>query len=134
MSKQQLQHTVDFNNILDNTAMGNQFLAYLQNKFGDQDVARNNLDNNDLLQEFLAKTQFVIWNAKNKLNADINMEVASTLVSMKNGTSFDANNCGNLFDGFMHFLAVNEKNPEVLGSISRTWVEQGRSLEEEEKD
>ena len=81
MSKQQLQHTVDFNNILDNTAMGNQFLAYLQNKFGDQDVARNNLDNNDLLQEFLAKTQFVIWNAKNKLNADINMEVASTLVS-----------------------------------------------------
>ena len=132
MSKQQLQHTVDFNNILDNTAMGNQFLAYLQNKFGDQDVARNNLDNNDLLQEFLAKTQFVIWNAKNKLNADINMEVASTLVSMKNGTSFDANNCGNLFDGFMHFLAVNEKNPEVLGSISRTWVEQGRSLEEEE--
>ena len=32
MSKQQLQHTVDFNNILDNTAMGNQFLAYLQNE------------------------------------------------------------------------------------------------------
>lgn len=89
------------------------------------------MDNESLQQEFIAKCQFIQHYARTKLGLDnVTMELAATTVNNPKAASFRVDICEKIFDGFMHFIAVNEKNPTVLKSLMDTWVSQGRSLEE----
>lgn len=81
-----------------------------------------------LNNEFVAKVQWVQHYAKIKLEQSITFEIAAQTAA--NLTTFNAAVCGKMFDGFMHFISVNETRPEVLNSLMVKWVLEGRSLTE----
>ena len=121
----------NLNNIFDQHAFGEQFLIYLGNRIGNPQAVWDNMDNESLQQEFIAKCQFIQHYARTKLGLDnVTMELAATTVNNPKAASFRVDICEKIFDGFMHFIVVNEKNPTVLKSLMDTWVSQGRSLEE----
>lgn len=121
----------NLNNIFDQHAFGEQFLIYLGNRIGNPQAVWDNMDNESLQQEFIAKCQFIQHYARTKLGMDnVTMELAATTVNNPKAASFRADICEKIFDGFMHFIVVNEKNPTVLKSLMDTWVSQGRTLEE----
>jgi hypothetical protein len=68
------------------------------------------MDNESLQQEFIAKCQFIQHYARTKLGLDnVTMELAATTVNNPKAASFKVDICEKIFDGFMHFIAVNEK-------------------------
>lgn len=81
-----------------------------------------------LNNEFVAKVQWVQHYAQVKLGQSFAFEAAAQAVTTL--TTFNAEVCGKMFDGFMHFISVNETRPEVLNSLMDKWVSQGRSLTE----
>ncbi len=121
----------DLNDIFDQNVFGEQFLIYLGNRIKNPQAVWDNMDNENLQQEFIAKCQFIQHYARTKLGiVDITMELAATTVNNPKAASFRVDICEKIFNGFMHFISVNEKNPAVLASLMDTWVAQGRSLEE----
>ncbi len=117
-------------NILANEAFGNEYLKYVEGRLINPDAVWDNMNNENLFEEFVAKCQFIQYSARINLGAEISMELAAVGINKENANSFKKDVCGELFDGFMHFIAVNEKNPAVLKSLMDTWLKQGRSLEE----
>lgn len=126
-----IEKTQSLNDILDESPFGEQFLIYLRNRTGNPHAVWANMDSENLQQEFIAKCQFIQHYARTKLGIDnISMELAATTVNNPKAASFRVEICEKIFDGFMHFIAINEKNPAVLKSLMDTWLVQGRSLEE----
>jgi hypothetical protein len=109
-----------------------QYMIYVGNKVNNNPSAlESNIDRDDLKQEFIAKCQFMQHHARTKMGIEsVTMELAATLVNMPKAASFRTAICENLFNGFMHFIVVNEQNPIVLKSLMDAWVDQGRSLSE----
>lgn len=97
--------------ILANEAFGNEYLKYVESRLINPEAVWENMRNEDLFQEFVAKCQFVQHRAKTKLGADISMELAANGINKENANSFSNAICGDLFNGFMHFISVNEKKP-----------------------
>jgi len=117
--------------ILDTNPFGEQFIIYLGNRIKNPTAVWANIDNEVLQQEFIAKCQFMQHHARTKLGiSNFSMEIAATMINNTKAVSFNKTVCGKLFDEFMHFIVVNEKNSVVLKSLMDTWVAQGRSLEE----
>ncbi len=81
-----------------------------------------------LNNEFVAKVQWIQHYAKVKLGQSFTFEIASQVATKL--TTFKSEVCGKIFDGFMHFVVVNDTRPEVLSSLMDKWVSQGRSLSE----
>lgn len=81
-----------------------------------------------LNNEFVAKVQWVQHYAKVKLGQSFTFEIAAQAATKL--TTFNAEVCDKIFDGFMHFISVNETRPDVLNSLMNKWVLQGRSLTE----
>lgn len=81
-----------------------------------------------LNNEFVAKVQWIQHYSKIKLGQSFSFEIAAQAAT--NLTTFNAEVCGKTFDGFMHFISVNETRPEVLNSLMDKWISQGRSLNE----
>lgn len=122
---------LDLRDLFAQNTFGEQFLIYLGNRIGNPHAVWDNMDNESLQQEFIAKCQFIQHYARAKLGvSSITMELAAITVNNVKARSFNVDICEKIFDGFMHFIAVNEKNPAVLKSLMDTWLLQGRSLGE----
>lgn len=105
------------------------FDTYLRNLGvinGPQSLSDEFLD--QLNNEFVAKVQWIQHYAKVKLGQFFTFEIAAQAATKL--TTFKSEVCGKIFDGFMHFIAVNETRQEVLNSLMNKWVSQGRSLSE----
>ncbi len=81
-----------------------------------------------LNNEFIAKVQWIQHYAKVKLGQSFTFEIATQVVTEL--ITFNSDVCGKMFDGFIHFVSVNETRPEVLNYLMDKWVLQGRSLTE----
>ncbi len=104
------------------------YLTRAQNHGSNYDNAfLENLNNKLLLDEFIAKGQFL------QHIKGLNFETACMMISDKLAISYNKDICGELFNGFLHFIMANEKNDGVLYYIINKWQIQGRSLNEEQE-
>lgn len=121
----------EFNEILNNSGFGTQFLTYIEKRTSNPNAVWDNMSDESLQAEFIAKCQWIQHYARTKLGmANTTMEIAANAINTEKGTSFSKKVSEKLFDGFMHFIVANETNPQVLNSLMNTWVAEGRSLGE----
>lgn len=121
----------EFNEILNNSGFGTQFLIYIEKRTSNPNAVWDNMSDESLQAEFIAKCQWIQHYARTKLGmANTTMEIAANAINSEKGTSFSKKVSEKLFDGFMHFIVANETNPQVLNSLMNTWVAEGRSLSE----
>ena len=121
----------EFNEILNNSGLGTQFLIYIEKRALNPNAVWDNMSDESLQAEFIAKCQWIQHYARTKLGmTDATMEIAANAINSEKGTRFSKEVSEKLFDGFMHFIVANETNPQVLNSLMNTWVAEGRSLGE----
>lgn len=123
----------EFVEVLNDADFSKQFLIYIERRALNSDAVWDDMTDESLHAEFIAKCQWVQNYARSKLD-DITIEVAAGIVNSEEGASFSKEVCGDTFDGFMHFVVANKTNPQVLNSLMTTWVAQGRSLTELDSD
>jgi len=121
----------EFNEILNNSGLGTQFLIYIEKRASNPNAVWDNMSDKSLQAEFIAKCQWIQHYARTKLGmTDATMEIAANAINSEKGTRFSKEVSEKLFDGFMHFIVANETNPQVLNSLMNTWVAEGRNLGE----
>ena len=129
--KNNIIKSYEFDEILNNSGFGTQFLIYLEKRSANPNAVWDDINDESLQAEFIAKCQWIQHYARTKLGAsDITMELAATIINSEKGASFSKNISNKLFDGFMHFIVANETNSQVLNSLMSTWLAEGRSLSE----
>ncbi len=120
-----------YSEVLNESEFGTQFLIYLEKRVLNSQAVWDNMTDESLLDEFIAKCQWLQHYARTKLGkTDVSMETAATVVNSSKAGSFSKEVSENIFDGFMHFIVANDTRPQVLDSLMTTWVVQGRSLTE----
>lgn len=129
--KSNSQKNYELYEIINNSDFGTQFLIYLEKRAANPNAVWDDMNKDSLQFEFIAKCQWIQHYASTKVGAsDITMEVAANIINSEKATSFSNKVSDKLFDGFMHFIVANEKNPQVLNSLMNTWIAEGRSLTE----
>jgi hypothetical protein len=89
------------------------------------------IDNNYLSIEFIVKCKFLLHKYSGNL-LSYSIYYMAGVLNKEKGFSFNKEFSGDLFDGFMHFLASTKEihNAEITKKLMDTWVKQGRDLEE----
>lgn len=129
--KSNSQKYYEFYEIINNSGFGTQFLIYLEKRATNPNAVWDDMTDESIQAEFIAKCQWIQHYANTKLGAsDITIEVAASIINSEKATSFSKKISDKLFDGFMHFVVANEVNPQVLKSLMNTWLAEGRSLTE----
>jgi len=121
----------ELDEILNNSPFVAAFLTYLEKRASNPTAIWDDINDESLRYEFNAKCQWIQHYAKTKLGiSDITMELAATVVNSEKGIRFSKEISEKLFDGFLHYIVANETNSQVLNSLMKTWVAEGRSLTE----
>ena len=120
----------EFIDILDRTPLVRNFLTYVEKRAHTPRAVEELMASASLRNEFIAKCEWIQQMSRREPTPDVSMENAAIIVNLDSSLSSVSAFKGEIFNGFMHFIVANEKDPSVLSSIMTTWATEGRTLVE----
>jgi ankyrin repeat protein len=114
----------------DNQKIGWSFLTYLERRLDNKDLAWQKAEELPFKDEFFVTCLWIQHYAKTKLNTEISVEEAATMVNLDKASSFSKKISDKFFDGFMHYVAASNIPFTVVDSLMKNWLSDGRSLTE----